>query len=384
MTKHKTKRQIIRKKWQKIKNSITRLKQNYVFPKQYEKISKYEKRKSRKKPQKEDLFAIELGSKIDFEQNIKNLFLITKQFDKHIKSNIKKSFRINHNELKEVSIDGLLYLVSQITKLNKVKKVDYEKRLLKYNKKFGLKSADERLKHLFHKIGYWKYFNITKPYKVSKDIENTYLLSLKSSTSSDIDSLNDIKNFIKSNISVFNDYNFEYKLDDAIKEAMGNALEHAYPEDLNEAAKDNNRWWICGNYDSKTKVLQIVFYDYGVGIRESMKRNMGEEAKKYLFDTLSDNYIKNDSDLIEQAIDGKLAKYKKYKERDRGKGFGRFKDLAQSLNLDCELKVISGKGKYIFTYDSISHNKTHKKENLNKSIDGMLIKWTIKLGGVYE
>ncbi len=384
MTKHKNKRQIIRKKWQKIKKSIAKFKQKYIFPKLYKKIHKYEKRKSRKKPKKEDLFTIELGSKIDFEQNIKNLFSITEQFDKHIKSHIKKSFRINHNKLKDLSIDGLLYLVSQITKLNKVKKVDFEKRSLRYNKKFGLKSADERLKHLFHKIGYWKYFNITKPYKVSKDIENTYLLSLKSSTSSDIDSLNDIKNFIKTNISVFDSYEMEYKLDDAIKEAMGNSLEHAYPKDFNEVAKDINRWWICGNYDSKTKVLQIVFYDYGVGIRESMKRNMGEEANKYLLDTFSDTFLKNDSDLIEQAIDGKLSKYRNYKESDRGKGFSRFKDLAQSLDLDCELKVISGKGKYIFTYDSISHNKTHKKENLNKSIDGMLIKWTIKLGDIYE
>lgn len=384
MTKHKIKRQNIRKKWLRIKISIKKLKQNYVKPNSYKKIRKYEKRKSKSKPKREDIFSIELGSKIDFEKNIKNLFKITNQFSKHINSHIRKSFIINHNELKDVSIDGLLYLVSQITKLNKVKKIDNEKRFLKYNKKFGLKNADEKLKHLFHEIGYWNYFGIKKPYNVSKSIEDTYFLSLKSSIVSDIDSLNDIKKFINTKVSIFNDYNLEYKLDDAIKEAMGNSLEHAYPDDFVEIGKDRLRWWICGHFDKKTKVLQIVFYDYGIGIRESMSRNMGEEAKKYLWDSLSDNFIKDDSDLIEQAIDGKLSKYKSYTERDRGKGFKRFQDLAQSLSLDCELKVISSKGKYTFTYDNISKNKTQKKENLNQIIDGMLIKWTIKLGEVYE
>lgn len=384
MTIHKIKRKIIRKKWIIIKLSIKKLKQNYVKPNSYDKIRKYEKRKSKLKPKREDIFSIELGSKIDFEKNIKNLFKITNQFSKHINSHIRKNFIINHNELKEVSIDGLLYLVSQITKLNKVKKVDNEKRFLKYNKKFGLKNADEKLKHLFHEIGYWNYFGIKKPYNVSKSIEDTYFLSLKSSIVSDIDSLNDIKKFINTKVSIFNDYNLEYKLDDAIKEAMGNSLEHAYPDDFSEIGKDRSRWWICGHFDKKTKVLQIVFYDYGIGIRESLSRNMGEEAKKYLWDSFSDNFIKDDSDLIEQAIDGKLSKYKSYTERDRGKGFKRFQDLAQSLSLDCELKVISSKGKYTFTYDNISKNKTQKKENLNQIIDGMLIKWTIKLGEVYE
>lgn len=379
-------RKYIRKRWLVIENSMSLLKNKYVRPIDFNKIRRYEKRKSKiaKKPNTPPLSNLELGIKIDFEDNINNLFNISKQFKKYINSHIKKGFKINHNELKEVSIDGLLYLVSQITKITHIKKNKSKSKELKYNKRFGLQNADDKLKYLFHSIGYWNYFGIKKPYKIPQNIEDNYFLSIKSSTTSDIKSLNYIKNFIKDKVSIFNEYELEYKLDDAIKEAMGNALEHGYPKDFKEIGKDKGRWWICGHFDKKTRILQIIFYDYGVGIRESISRNMGKNAEKETWDKISDNIFKNDADLIEDAVQGQLSKYKNYLERDRGKGFKRFQNLAESLNLNCELKVISGKGKYIFTYDKIAKNKDTNKYELDNSIDGMLIMWKIETGDTNE
>lgn len=379
-------RKYIRKRCFIIKKSKSLLKDKYVNPIDFYKIIKFEKRKRKiaKKTYTAPLSDLELGVKIDFEDNINNLFQITRQFKKYINSHIKKGFKINHNKLKDVSIDGLLYLVSQITKITNIKKDKSKNKDLKYNKKFGLKNADDKLKHLFYSIGYWNYFGIKKPYEIPPKIEDNYFLSIKSSTASDIKSLNYIKNFIKEKVNIFNDYELEYKLDDAIKEAMGNALEHGYPKDFREIGKDKGRWWICGHFDNKTKILQIIFYDYGVGIRESISRNMGKNAEKETWDRISDNMLKNDSDLIEDAVQGKLSKYKNYLERDRGKGFKRFQNLAESLNLNCELKVISGKGKYIFTYDKIAKNNNTNKYNLDDSIDGMLIMWKIETGDTNE
>jgi len=144
------------------------------------------------------------------------------------------------------------------------------------------------------------------------------------------------------------------------------------------------KWWICGHYDNIDKTLELVFYDYGIGIRESMKKNMGEEAERRLIDKFSDKFINNDADLISIAIEGKLSKYKRYKERDRGKGFQRFKDFAKSSGFDCNLNVVSGNGSYKYLYSGNTKEEHIEKKQLSNSIDGMLIKWKIKLGDENE
>lgn len=383
LTKHKQIRLQRRKKWKKILKIKELTQDNFIKPKGYQKLKKYEQRKKRKnnsEKKNKHLSDIEFHIKIDFDKNISNTFNVASQIDNYVKSHLKGNFRVNHRDLKAVSLDGLLYLVSQISKIKKVKEKESSKRKLKYNKHLGLKSASQELKYLFYTIGYWDYFGIKKPYSISQDIKENYFLSIESNTKSDFDLLNKIKKFVKSKVSMFDDYALEYKFDDAIKEAMGNAVEHAYTDDFDELGKDKGRWWICGHYDNINHNLHIIFYDYGIGIRESIKRNMGEDAKRFLVDKLSDKFIKNDSDLIEMAIEGKLSKYKHYKEHDRGKGFMRFQNFAKSSGMDCELMVISGKGKYLFSFDKINSQEKVMKENLEKSIDGMLIKWNIKVG----
>lgn len=380
---HKQIRLQRRKKWKKILKTKELTQDYFIKPKGYQKLKKYEQRKRRNRSSRvvaNHLSDIELHSKIDFDENISSVFSVTKQIDKYLFSHLKGNFRVNHRDLKAVSLDGLLYLVSQISKIKKVKEKESSKRKLKYNKHLGLKSASQELKYLFYTIGYWDYFGIKKPYSISQDIKENYFLSIESNTKSDFDLLNKIKKFVKSKVSMFDDYALEYKFDDAIKEAMGNAVEHAYTDDFAAIGKDKGRWWICGHYDNVSKSLQIIFYDYGIGIRESIAKNMGEEAKRYLLDKLSEHFIKSDADLIEMAIEGKLSKYKNYKEHDRGKGFKRFQDFAKSSGMDCELQIVSGKGKYTFNFDKIMKNENVAKRNLDDKIDGMLIKWTIKVG----
>lgn len=382
VTKQKYLRKTRRKKWKKLLKIKELTNDNFSKPKYYEKLKKYEQRKKRKNNREKinkNISDIELYKRIDFDKNISTIFNITTQIDKYLDSHLKGNFRVNHRYLNEISLDGLLYLVSQISKIKKVKEKESSKRKLKYNKHYGLKSASEELKYFFEKIGYWKYFGIKKPYGVSKNIKENYFLSVESGTKSEVELLNKIKNFIKSKVSIFDDYALEYKFDDAIKEAMGNTVEHAYTDDFSQIGKDKGRWWICGHYDNINHNLQIIFYDYGIGIRESIKRNMGEDAERVFFDKVTDK-LKNDADLIEMAIEGKLSKYKHYKEHDRGKGFMRFQNFAKSSGVDCELMVISGKGKYLFSFDKINSQEKVMKENLEKSIDGMLIKWNIKVG----
>lgn len=167
---------------------------------------------------------------------------------------------------------------------------------------------------------------------------------------------------------------------------MGNSIEHAYPDNFSELGKQKGKWWICGHYNKRNKSLELVFYDYGIGIRNSMKYNLGEEADIVLFDRIKNASIRTDADLIEIAINGDLPKYKNYSEHDRGKGFKRFKNFAKASGFDCELTIVSNNGKYKFRYNSKTKEEIVDKSKLSGNIDGMLIKWKINLntGSSYE
>lgn len=390
ITPHKQFRIIKRKKWKRCQKALLLESEkgfHFFKPSYYEKLKKYEQRK-RKKVNKKSSYnneqyknhnrvTLSVEKDIDFEGHVENIVKFTKDVDQFLKKDLNKNFSINHRKIKNISIGGLLYLVGQISKITSAKFND-GKHHLKYNKRLGL-SEDQRIKYLFKEIGYWNYFGIKNPYRVEESIKSNYFLSIETNNKSDFDSLNKIKKFINDNVDFLKkDYGIEYQFDDAIKEAMGNSIEHAYHDDFSEIGKQKGKWWICGHYDKKRESLEIAFYDYGIGIRESIKYNLGEEAEKAFFDKAKES-LKNDSDLIETAIQGDLAKYKNYKEHDRGKGFKRFKKFAKVSKNDCELTIVSTKGSYKFSYNAQNETEEVEKKVLSGPIDGMLIKWVINL-----
>ena len=390
INKHKQARKQKRKVWKKI---ITTYANNSDAdkPLNYPKLSKYEKKKAYKyrkslkingkslgkKENIKNRKTIELKENIDFEENVESIVAVTKDVNHYIKKYLHLGFSLDHKHINTITVGGLLYLVGQISKITSAKYNDGEHHL-KYNKKLGLKN-DERIRYLFHQIGYWSYFRIPRPYALDKCAKSNYFLSIETDTKSNVDLLNKIKYFVNDNINLItNDYDIEYQFDDIIKEAMGNSIEHAYPDDFEELGKTKGKWWICGHYDKQKETLELVLYDYGVGIRESMKLNLGEDAKIAFIDTMKDKVL-SDADLIEMAINGDLSKYKNYQEEDRGKGFKKFKKFAKSTGYDCELTLVSNTGKYKISYNAATKAEIPVKTKLSSNIDGMLVKWKIYL-----
>lgn len=395
MTKHKYLRRLRRERWLNIKNEEKKGK-NENKPKIYLKLKNYENRKRKalralnkksghinhQKIDEHNKKIIYIEKHIDTEENIDNIVVLTNQINKFILKYIRFGFSINHKNIESISISGLLYMVGQISKLTHAKFHDGKHHII-FNEKYGLRD-DMKIRHLFEQIGYWQYFGIKHaPYEIDKPTEENYFLSIRTSDEGKFDFLNDIKKFINKNVDLLQkDYLIEYRFDDAIKEAMGNSLEHAYPKDFNEVGRQNGKWWICGHYDKINQVIDLVFYDYGVGIRKSMKYNLGEDADIALVDRILDaKILKSDADLIEMAIDNGLSKYKNYLDHDRGKGFKRFKDFAKVSGLDCELTIISNSGRYKLSYNSVNNVEHVEKSKLSGDIDGMLIKWKIHLKG---
>lgn len=365
MTEHKVFRKNRKKEWHRIKGKCP-------IGKNYTKIKKYEERKRKKAPKVKNFSKIDLKEDIDFEENIDNIISFTDDINKTLRIPSIK-FSINHKQIKNITIGGLVYLVGQITKVSRAKGIT-----LKYNEDYGLSKKDDRIRYLFSKIGYWDCFGINKPYIINQEIKDNYFLSIQTNTKSDIGLLNKIKDFINKNVDFIKDYSVEYKFDDAVKEAMANSIEHAYSDEFSEVGKEKGRWWICGHFDKITNSLELVFYDYGMGIRESIKRNLGKDADRVLLDKLKDG-IRNDADLIEIAIKSKLTKYANYKDHDRGKGFKRFQEFAKVSRNNCEMTIVSDEGRYKYTYNAITNEEEVKKKKLDGNIEGMLIKWKIEL-----
>ena len=370
LTKHKIFRTNKRREWLRINKKLSE-----PFSKHYEKLSKYEKRKKKKKKKSLNSYEIIIPEKLDFEENIENMVEITKKIKKTFNFGRTPRFSINHKFIKSITTSGLLYLVGQISKLAKANNIN-----LKYNEEIGLRKKDERIRYLFDKIGYWECFGISKAYTIDEKVKDNYFLSIQTNNKSDITLLNKIKKFIKKHVDFINSYDVEYKFDDAVKEAMANSIEHAYADDFNESGKEKGKWWICGHFDKVNNSLELVFYDYGMGIRKSIQRNLGQDAKIVLFDKVKDQ-LNSDATLIEIAINSELKKYKKYKEHDRGKGFGRFKKFAQVSGHDCEMTIVSDKGKFKYFYDGINRCEKVYKTTHSDIIEGMLIKWKITLNG---
>jgi len=390
---HKQIRRKYRKKWLLIKKEE---KKNKVYTKPiiYTKLKKYEARKkkrvrefnkivghnNRESVNEHNRKIIPIEKNVDIEDNIESIVKLTSDINGFISKYITLNFSINHKYIENISVAGLLYLVGQISKATHAKYHDGDHHM-KFNEEYGLRD-DMKIRHLFDQIGYWRYFGIKHtPYEIDKSVEESYFLSIRTSTEDKFDFLNDIKDFINKNVDILKeDYQIEYQFDDAIKEAMGNSLEHAYPDEFDEIGKIKGKWWICGHYDKVNQAIELVFYDYGVGIRESMKYNLGADADIAFIDRIKDaSLFKSDADLIEMAINEGLSKYKKYLDHDRGKGFKRFKDFAKVSGFNCELNIVSNSGKYKMSYNAKTQIESIQKLKLSGSIDGMLIMWKIDL-----
>lgn len=350
-------------------------------------------RKKRQKYKIHEAKEICFASRLNFEKDIDGILEIAPEIDEYLKISRNNKILLNHSRINDISIGALLYLVGQISRISRILSSS-NRQGLKYRSDLGINKNNERLKYLFNKIGYWRYFGITQaPYKINNSLNDSYFLDIQSATDAGLTLLTQVKQFIANHTTLFEaGYEIEYGFDDILKEAMGNSLEHAYPADgFNNAAKERGRWWICGHYDKTKQILEIVCYDYGVGIRNSIDINLHKtksdgimsRANEILQITLNkiNSYIENNDDasLIEMAIDGEIPKYgTNLEQRDRNKGFKRFKNFAIQCGYDCELVIASGKGKYKFCYNSDTKKQNTEKTPLSGNIDGMFIKWKLQ------
>ena len=156
----------------------------------------------------------------------------------------------------------------------------------------------------------------------------------------------------------------------ALKEAMGNALEHAYAL-ANLYPAMSGRWWVTGYVNPNSHEMMISFFDQGVGIPRRLGPDLFDLIKSAL-KTLT--WGGSDGHMIAAATELHRTSTKL---GGRGKGFRDMKKFVDTCD-DGELRVFSDRGYYCYT-----RRNTHISDN-SQSIGGTLIEWRVRHASTLE
>ncbi len=371
-------RKIIRRLYIKY-SRLTEKHKKFTRSAKWKKIQKYEQRKryncnKEHTNKKHNHDMIVFPNYIDFEKNLKNIQFLTKDIREKIKRN-NYSINIELNQLRDISLNGLLYSISEIDMLQKakpIKKPGSNSKRLRYNKKHGIDKNNEKLKYMLYKIGFFKNFGIKKPYKIKEKTKEKYFLSIKTSVFAETKYIADVRDFITDQIKFLEDKEIQDYFDDAISEAMANSVEHAYIEETPYRKK--GKWWLCGHYDKSANFIEFSFRDYGVGLRKTIEYNSNGKIKAFLRQTIN-KLNKTDADIIKMLVNDELPKYKGKQGRARGYGFKTFKTFAKKILYNCEMQIMSGSGNYQYKY--YNGKEYENMADMGFKIDGFLISWKI-------
>lgn len=154
----------------------------------------------------------------------------------------------------------------------------------------------------------------------------------------------------------------------SIGEAIGNAVEHAYPDGFSYPPRMGRRWWLTGSVDVERMRLTVAILDHGISIPGSLPKSRSRHEILALLARLFPGKD-DDGKLIEAAMEyGKS----RMNEPQRGKGLGDVLALAME-DPSNRLRVISRHGHYV--YEAGRSRSWTQATPLN----GTLIEWELAL-----
>ena len=159
---------------------------------------------------------------------------------------------------------------------------------------------------------------------------------------------------------------YDQKIYIGLIEAMKNAFQHAYPDDIQGWENDlrvGKRWWMAASIDRHRKCLQVAFLDLGITIPRSLPFS-------WMWLHLADEVrAGSHCDLIAEAM---MYGTSRTAEPHRGKGFSNITSPTK-LHRDNYVSVLSGRGICFATNDGVV------KADLTEPLAGTLIKWYFAL-----
>jgi hypothetical protein len=296
-----------------------------------------------------------LPERLDFEQNYEATACHFKmvRFASYNRFGIKN---LHFDNITSISPSAALVLASEVDRWNQ--RVGGKLRA-------HVETWDDEIKRLLCEMGYFELLGLQKPATEGKGGDVTFLQFLKGeSGQSNIGQLAkqlrvQIENIVGKEIK-------KHFLFEGLSEAITNVGQHAYPPSILDGRP--KQWWLSASFNKRDRQLNVMFYDQGVGIPNTLPTSHLFEHIKGFF------HLWDDSQKIEAAMEyGRSATQRP----ERGKGLKNLLEFAKAHEAG-RLSIYSRCGLYRLAHNSDDRIETARRQH-ETSVGGTLIEWSVRL-----
>lgn len=277
---------------------------------------------------------------------------------KHVFEDDKFVF-LDFSKCKDISSEACVVLAAEIDRCRK--KIP--------DSVSGSYPSNSKVYFLLNELGFFKLLKIRATPPTFDDNSEVDVVKLQSGKISPRNVTREIEGLFYTKNGEMHVTSYSRRVYPALTEAMGNALEHAYPEYFIKK-KDKTCvpiWWRAGFKINKDNRVLIVLYDQGVGIPNTLHVHWREILEKRA--TRLGRGLRDDEKIALAMEKGRSS------TKITGRGIGSYE--MQSLireSKDGLLSIFSYNGRYIYPSDG-----EWKKSPLPYRLDGTLVVWQISL-----
>jgi|GEM_PF-4431080 len=307
------------------------------------------------KPKKKISYELDLPEVLCVKSNLGNINKLFSELETAIFIGRASKIIVNHTQLREVTPEAALLLISQLAIMSK-----FSPSTVFIPKG---RSRSMEVEDLLSGIGYNDYFtyDVTSGNK-RKSLLHNERIYIKHQTGYDVDG-KVAADFVEEFAQALNfEEQRKERLTTSLGECMMNAVGWAYPEEAASRRWIPKRWWILGYTEKASGKAYFVFLDRGVGIPSTIpQRKLSEWGFRQFVDI-------SRSDLVLKAFTEPRSNTG---EDFRGRGLPLLRDYAES----------SSNGKLWVHSDSVQLTFEHIGEpRINTqagSFDGTLLVWEV-------
>ncbi len=307
---------------------------------------------------KRQIQVISLPSSLNFNQDYENTVNIFKVIRKTIETGSRFS-RLDFSKIKNISTAAALVLVSLVDQWNE---------RVRGKLKADLPTWDKSLIKLMLEMGFFDLLKLDKPKIDNGESPITYVPFTKGRVGENDAGARAKQLRIRLETITDSQINRHF-LFEGLSEAITNTCHHAY-RDIDDVSR--KYWWLTGSYDSNSKLLQVTFFDRGIGIPRTLPSHRNFELIKDFFG------IWKDSEKIKAAMEiGRTSTGRP----ERGKGLQNLVEFAKCYPKG-SLRITSLRGTFRESYNNLDESSKKCYDELVEhegSIGGTLIQWSVYL-----
>lgn len=263
-----------------------------------------------------------------FTQNPEGTINFFEKLADELAQNKRRKFRIESKDVKEVTVDALIYLLALMNNFGMLNKHNFE----------GTMPKDIAARKIYEESGFLDYMEFEKKGEIKKSSENIRIVSGEKNNA---DIVTTITKFAEEKLKKTRKELIT--LNPIFIEMMSNVYYHAYSKKSKVRSK---RWYIYAEHIED--FIRIIFIDTGMGIANTVKKNRIERAVEFL--KIERFLGKTDAELMKSAFEGEFRT--QTNEKHRGNGLATIYDKVQDP-IYKNIKVISGRGQCDLLCDGI-------------------------------